>query len=50
MAVNSRVVDHDTMIRYRGRTAGLFLIGALVGGYAMLWLPVPGTSTRTCAS
>ncbi len=38
MALNSRVMDRDTLIRYRSRAAGPFLIGALVVAYAVLWL------------
>ncbi len=38
MAVNSRVLDRDTMIRYNSRAAGPFLIGLLVVAYALLWL------------
>lgn len=38
MRVSSKVMDRDTMIRYRSRAAGPFLIGTLVMGYAVLWL------------
>lgn len=38
MAVNSRVLDRDTLIRYHSRASGPFVIALLVVAYAVLWL------------